>query len=578
MFLLIWEKVLRTKGMWLSYNILSSKGGTIDKFLESRDKLNNRLTRNNKGKLLSTIITASMLLSACSGDKQAPTPPTVSPTPVQETPLTSTIKVVADPSLEELKKQNPFAYISKNTLEVNKPDRDLYNRLFTAIENMETTVDVSDFPLSLAEKATTCDSLYGEAGFQFYYMNRIRLSSDGNSVKITYRETGEEVKKNIEIFNSRLSHLIYNIAPEDYTPLQKLFSIYDYIAANADYTDNMQDESTFSPYSIIMNGKGICGGYATLGYYVLNQAGIPTEYISNEPHAWNMVTIDGKPYHTDLTWGAGNYGSPVNFIKHILMDDEQRKLGLDNQGFGEYEIIKGYPRMNPEKPIPATDKTFSVFNNIYGSYALDIENNLIYYSDEEGIKRMTLEGKGQEMVEQLYTSLLAVYNGNLYYVNSQDMHLYKIEPGKEPQLLDESINVDNMYVKNGVLHYKGIDGDAKEKTIDLNPFIKKNFDLNTSNHEKSVTVSREQSFKFEIAFSEKMKIEVLPKENVGLVNGEGIVLPIHMNWSEDGRVLTVRSQTVLDKESAVSLYVSPGILTADGRKSNEAYDVTVNIE
>ena len=51
-----------------------------------------------------------------------------------------------------------------------------------------------------------------------------------------------------------------------------------------------------------------------------------------------------------------------------------------------------------------------------------------------------------------------------------------------------------------------------------------------------------------------------------------------MNWSRDGRTLTVRPQVSLDSEDLVSLYVSQGIMSADGNKSEEAYDITVNLE
>lgn len=443
---------------------------------------------------------------------------------------------------------------------------------------METTVDVSKFPLTLSEKAATCDSLYDQAGFQFYYMNRIKLSKDGKTVSITYREKGEAAEKNKDIFYSKLSHLVYNVAPENYSPLQKLFSVYDYITVNSDYTDNIQDETTHTPYSILMKGRGICGGFANLGYYVLNRVGIKADYISNEPHAWNMVELNGKKYHTDLTWGAGSYGNNSNSLRTILMDDNERNLGLDNMGFGGYPVIKGYSRDNPVRPQPAVNKDFKMFYDLYFEYALDTENNRVYYYDGEGIKRMTLEGKELEMVSQMPAIYLTTFNGTLYFINTDNRHLYKLQPGKEPELLDDSIKVDTMNLKNGLLHYQTAEGTTKEKTLNLNPFLQTNFDINSSKHEKPITLPRQQSFKLQIAFSTNMNTDMLPKEAVALVNKDGEPLPIHMHWSEDGRTLTVRPQVSLDKEAEVSLYVSPGITAADGNKSKEMYDLKVNIQ
>lgn len=519
------------------------------------------------------LFVASALIGGCSSET------TPEPTPKPAPPISSTITVVTDPSLEEIKKKDPYAQISEQILEAYKPDKDLYNTLFNAIDKMETTVDISGFPLSVSEKVATCDSMYEQAGFQFYYVNRIKLSKDSKSVLITYTDTSEEAKKNKEIFYTKLNHLVYNVAPENYSPLQKLFSIYDYISVHADYTDNMQDSSTFTAYSILMKGKGICGGFANLGYYVLNRVGIPTDYISNEPHAWNMVELDGKNYHTDITWGAGSYGSNTNSLRTILMDDEQRNLSLENQGFGGYPIIKGNPRENPVKPSPAADKDFKVYYDFYYDHALDIENNRVYYNDGEGIKRMTLDGKKVEIVSPMSGTYLTTFNGILYFINTDNRHLYKLQPGEEAELLDDSIKVETMNLKNGTLHYEGLEESTKkEKTLNLNPFVQSSFDMNKSKHQKSITLPRQQTFKLEIAFSNNMDTDVLPREAVALVNKDGQALPIHIHWSDDGRTLTVRPQVSLDKESAVSLYVSPGITAVNGNKSQEMYDITVNIQ
>ncbi|NLB43440.1 MAG: hypothetical protein GX815_14555, partial [Clostridiales bacterium] len=322
-----------------------------------------------KNFVLTGLLTASVFLSACSSESilEPSSNPTTIPTvvPTAAPPIASSISVVPDPSLEEINLADPYAQISEMILETYKPNKELYNTLFDAIDKMETNVDVSGFPLSPFEKSATCDSLYSQVGFQFYYVNRIRLSGDGNTVTITYRDQGDEVKKNKALFYSKLNHLVYNVAPENYSPLQKLFAVYDYITVNADYTDNMQDETTFTPYSILMKGRGICGGFANLGHYVLNRVGIQTDYISNEPHAWNIVELDGKKYHTDMTWGAGNYGSGLNSLRTILMDDEERNTGLDLSGFGGYSIIEGYPRLNPTEPSPAPYKDFSMFYTLY---------------------------------------------------------------------------------------------------------------------------------------------------------------------------------------------------------------------
>lgn len=195
--------------------------------------------------------------------------------------------------------------------------------------------------------------------------------------------------------------------------MQTLFSVYDYIIVSiSDYTDS-SDPSTSTPYSTLMNGKGICNGYANPGYFVFNCVGIPTDYLSNEANAWNTVRLSGKNYHTDMTWGAGSYGSDFNSLKTILMDDDQRRPGLEAQGYGQRPIIEGYPRQDPQAPEPATDKSFAVYYDFNYEYALDVEQNRVCYSDDTGIKEMTLDGRNQHTDSPLQGVDLTVFNGVL---------------------------------------------------------------------------------------------------------------------------------------------------------------------
>lgn len=543
-------------------------------------KLEYKLFKNSKLMIfcfiMIFIVMTSAIIGGCSKDTKLKPEPITKPTSTP--PISLTIKVDLDPSLEEIKNNAPYDNVNKYIISSYKPDKDLYNKLFKAIDNMETTVDIKNIPLSISQKIATIDSMYEQAGLQFYYLNRIKLSKDGNSALITYNDSKEEVKKNKEIFYLKLSHLIYNVAPETYSPLQKLFGVYDYITDHSDYTDDMQDSSTHSSYSILMKGKGICGGFSNLGYYVLNKVGIKTEYISNEPHAWNMVNIDGENFLCDITWGAGSYGSTNNSINTILIDDEQRKITLDNAGFGGYTVIEGYPGDTTTKPLPAANKRFKAYYDFHYEYALDIDNNWIYYSDEDGIKRMTLDSKGLETVSTMQGTYLKMFNGILYFINMDNRKLYKLVPGNEVELLDGSLKVESMNLKNSILHYTTAENGAKENTINLNPFVESNFNINNSKHQDDITVSRSQTFKFNIEFSKNMNTKILPKEAVSLVNKKGEALPIHMSWSENERTLTVRSKVSLDNEDLVSLYVSKGIIDADGRKSMEDYDITVNIK
>ncbi len=56
----------------------------------------------------------------------------------------------------------------------------------------------------------------------------------------------------------------------------------------------------------ILAGSGVCGNYADLYQLLCDAAGLEcrteTGLESGEPHAWNLVRVDGTWYHVDATW------------------------------------------------------------------------------------------------------------------------------------------------------------------------------------------------------------------------------------------------------------------------------------
>ncbi|MBQ3069257.1 MAG: hypothetical protein IJD01_04860 [Clostridia bacterium] len=76
---------------------------------------------------------------------------------------------------------------------------------------------------------------------------------------------------------------------------------YDEEAAKAD-SDSLLFARSSSPYAALVEGRAICGGYARAMHWLLAEAGVRSTVICNDDHAWNMVWIDGEPYHLDPTW------------------------------------------------------------------------------------------------------------------------------------------------------------------------------------------------------------------------------------------------------------------------------------
>lgn len=114
---------------------------------------------------------------------------------------------------------------------------------------------------------------------------------------------------------------------------------YDTAAAEAPSPAEI-DPYAFSAYGAIVQGEAVCEGYARAMQFLLQRADIPAMVVTGfdenrQPHMWNLVTIDGRNYHLDVTWDDSgdqirhtyfNLTSREIFLTHSL-DDEN--MGID---------------------------------------------------------------------------------------------------------------------------------------------------------------------------------------------------------------------------------------------------------
>lgn len=82
------------------------------------------------------------------------------------------------------------------------------------------------------------------------------------------------------------------------------------------------DPDSYDPYGPLMNGKGVCLGYATVFQLLMDMADVEcitvvgAAFSSREDHAWNMVRLNGQWYCVDATWDiwSGGYLEYCNYF------------------------------------------------------------------------------------------------------------------------------------------------------------------------------------------------------------------------------------------------------------------------
>ncbi|NNJ81479.1 MAG: hypothetical protein HKP11_04715 [Flavobacteriaceae bacterium] len=134
-------------------------------------------------------------------------------------------------------------------------------------------------------------------------------------------------------------HELAGMINQDFSSnIEKVRAIYTWITSNVAYSYDARSTMSITYYSeeerirkmqryqdvlaniTLKSKKAVCHGYSLLFNELCEQLGIESrvirgfgksyvsdigaEYVSN--HAWNMVTIEGKDYLIDATWGAGS--------------------------------------------------------------------------------------------------------------------------------------------------------------------------------------------------------------------------------------------------------------------------------
>ena len=124
-------------------------------------------------------------------------------------------------------------------------------------------------------------------------------------------------KNQVALFNSRLEKLLSVFSKKD--DLSTVKKIHDYLIENITYdkgeiTKGITDPENHTIVGALVKKTAVCEGFAKAFQFILTHLGIECYFahgtalgfISNTEiaHGWNVVRINGKYYHIDVTFNA----------------------------------------------------------------------------------------------------------------------------------------------------------------------------------------------------------------------------------------------------------------------------------
>jgi len=145
----------------------------------------------------------------------------------------------------------------------------------------------------------------------------VRISFDG----------AEDIGFVNRLIRNYVTAVVKEVTNNDMTDIEKAKALHDWICENTVYAEeNLNDPGNHADSSVFMNGIAVCEGYSRTYNLLLREAGLKSWFVSNSTHSWNVVMINGKPYHIDTTWDDTE--SSTNWF--MRTDMELTKAGGDH--------------------------------------------------------------------------------------------------------------------------------------------------------------------------------------------------------------------------------------------------------
>lgn len=234
----------------------------------------------------------------------------------------------------------------------------------------ETTINLDAFK-EASDKDYLLDAWY-EAVYQNPLILGVKsLSYDAvnNNVMITYDQDAKKQQKKQDEIVEKVDGIVSEIIKEGMSDYEKEVAINDYLCKTAEYDmsalENAEQndfasvdaefDDSFTAYGILINGKGVCAGYAGAFKLIADKAGLESIVVTGNldgslPHAWNRVKIGEEWLSLDATNNDNEFivnsllNIPDSLSKKVLVEDDLYVMNTELEKYkgpsDEYEYYK----------------------------------------------------------------------------------------------------------------------------------------------------------------------------------------------------------------------------------------------
>ncbi len=346
---------------------------------------------------------------------------------------------------------------------VHSQSNDLYNVIYSGLSSVSGEIDLKPLNLSTSMASDVRDTYFSilyESPELFYVEYQYQIQMVNNTIiKVipSYKMTGNALANARKEYNQFVDDIVKSV-PSGLSDIEKALYVHDYLAANYEYDMDLEINDA---YSFFKEGKGVCQSYTLVYMAVLKKLGIEVSYAESDlmNHIWNLIKIDGKWYHVDVTWDDPIMDKPGR-VKHdnFLRSDD----GIKDTD--HYSWNSNYPANSTRYDNYFWGDVDAPFAYVRGSwYYINSSNSTLYKYDfgtNKSTQLFTIQDMwpvvgGGSYWKGCFTGL-GEYNGYLFYNTPTKVFAYDTVTGKSMEIATPNTSNGYIYyftIKNNILTY-----------------------------------------------------------------------------------------------------------------------------